>query len=119
MGRALVVDDELDICLMVTKHLENLQFNTQYALTVKEARAKLNEFQYELIFIDLNLPDGSGYDIIAAVQELNVNARIIVISAYDGEAEKSLSMGATLFVNKPFTIKTINEALKTLHFLPI
>ena len=119
MDRALVVDDELDICLMVTKHLQNLRFETGYALTVGDARAKLSQLSYELMFVDLNLPDGSGYDIIKAAHELQLTTRIIVISAYDSEATKALSMGATLFVNKPFTTKTINEALKTLHLLPI
>ena len=118
MDRALVVDDELDICLMVTKHLQNQQFETQYAMTVEDARVKLNLFQYELMFVDLSLPDGSGFDIINYALELNLNSRIVVISAFDSEAKKALTMGATLFVNKPFTIKAINEALKALHFLP-
>jgi len=55
MNRALVVDDELDICMMVAKHLQNLGFETQYALTVKEARLKLLSFPYDIMFMDLSL----------------------------------------------------------------
>jgi DNA-binding response OmpR family regulator len=118
MGKALVIDDELDICLMMNRHLQNLQFESQYALTVKEARLKVKNSPYELMFIDLNLTDGSGFDVINYVHELNLTSKIIVISAHDSEAGKALEMGANLFISKPFTIKTINEALKKLNFLP-
>jgi len=118
MGRALVIDDEVDICLMMNRHLQNLQFETQYALTVKDARQKVDLSHFELMFIDLNLTDGSGFEVIKYVHELNLTSKIIVISAHDSEAAKALEMGASLFISKPFTIKTINEALKKLNFLP-
>ncbi len=118
MDRTLVVDDELDICLMVTKHLQKLQFETDYALTVKDARFKVSKSIYDFIFLDLNLTDGSGFDFIQHMKELNLNSKIIVISAHDNESKRALAMGADLFVNKPFTMKTINDALRTLNFLP-
>ncbi len=118
MGRTLVIDDELDICLMMNRHLQNLNFDSQYALTVKEARLKVDISPFELMFIDLNLTDGSGFDVIKYVQELNLTSKIIVISAHDSEANKAIEMGASLFISKPFTIKTINEALRKLNFLP-
>ncbi len=118
MGRALVIDDELDICLMMNRHLQNLNFDSQYALTVKDARAKVSSSVFELMFIDLNLTDGSGFDVIKYVRELNLTSKMIVISAHDSEATKALEMGANIFISKPFTIKTINEALKKLNFLP-
>ena len=64
MDRTLVVDDELDICLMVTKHLQKLQFETDYALTVRDARFKVSKSIYDFIFLDLNLTDGSGFELI-------------------------------------------------------
>lgn len=118
MGRVLVVDDELDICLMVNRYLQNLQFETHYALTVKEARLEVSASNYELMFIDLNLTDGSGYEVIKYVHDLNLSSKIIVISAHDNEANNAIKMGASLFIPKPFTLKMINEALKTLNFLP-
>jgi DNA-binding response OmpR family regulator len=118
MKRALVVDDELDICLMVTKYLQNLHFETHYALTVKEALRSVSAYSYELIFVDLNLPDGSGFDVIHHIGKVSVQSKIIVISAHDNESMKALENGANLFISKPFTIKTINEGLKVLHLIP-
>jgi DNA-binding response OmpR family regulator len=118
MDRTLVVDDELDICLMVTNHLRKLHFETDYALTVKDARSKVRTSLYKFIFLDLNLTDGSGLDLIRYMKELNLSAKIIVISALDNESGRALAMGAHLFVNKPFSRKTIDDALRTLNFLP-
>jgi DNA-binding response OmpR family regulator len=118
MGRALVIDDELDICLMMNRHLQNLHFETQYALTVKDALLKLGISPFEFMFIDLNLTDGSGFDVISYVREMNLTSKIIVISAHDSESNKAMEMGASLFISKPFTTRTINEALRKLNFLP-
>lgn len=118
MSRALVVDDELDICLMITKHLQNLQFEAQYSLTVQDARLKLLNSRYDILFVDLNLTDGSGFDIIQYKNKLNLNSKVVVISAYDSEASKALEAGASVFLAKPFAIKRINETLKALNFLP-
>lgn len=118
MSKALVIDDELDICLMVTKHLEYLKFNTQYAITVKDACLKLKNTNFGLMFVDLTLPDGSGFDIIRHVNQLTLAPKIIVISAQDNQTRKALDMGVSLFINKPFTIKTVDEALKSLNLIP-
>lgn len=113
-----MVDDELDICLMVSRHLQKLKFRTDYSLTVKDARLKVNSAAYEFIFIDLNLTDGSGFEVINYMKDLNLNSKIIVISAHENESGRALAMGAHLFVSKPFTMKAINDALRTLNFLP-
>jgi DNA-binding response OmpR family regulator len=116
---ALVIDDELDICLMVTKHLQSLHFKTQYALTVEDAYLKIDRSDFALMFIDLTLPDGSGFDIINYVSAVKQTPKIIVISAQDNQAAYALSIGVSLFISKPFTIKTINEALKNLNLLSL
>lgn len=118
MDKTLVVDDELDICLMVNRHLKKLQFETHYALTVKDACLKVNSSSYDFIIIDLNLTDGTGFDVINYVQKLHLTCKIIAISAHANESSKALAAGAHLFVGKPFNTKAINEALRTLNFLP-
>jgi DNA-binding NtrC family response regulator len=116
--QALVVDDELEICMMVAKYLQNLGFETQYAITVREARVHLLSSPFDVIFLDLNLTDGSGFELIHYKEQLNLRTKIIVISAYDGEASKAVDAGASLFLPKPFATKRINEALESLNLLP-
>lgn len=115
MGRVLVVDDEVDICTLLKRHLEKGGQQVSYCLSIKDALADLSANSYDMIFVDLNLTDGSGYDLISSLSEGNRKATIIVISAYDSEKQKALQAGATLFVPKPFTNKSITEALQRLQ----
>jgi len=117
MGKVLVVDDEIDICILLGRQLEKLGLDVSYCLTIKEAVEKLKENTYHLIFVDLNISDGSGYDLISSIGELNRDALLVVISAYDSEREKALQAGASWFVPKPFSKKSIKDALLKLRFI--
>lgn len=117
MNKILVVDDEIEICLLVTRYLKKMGFEASYALSISEAVSKISRISYDLLFVDLNLADGSGYDLIHSLQESNVSAKIIIISAYDSERQKALQKGAALFMAKPFTKKSISESLEKLNFL--
>jgi two-component system, OmpR family, response regulator len=118
MRRALVVDDEQDICEMVTGYLHKLKFETHFVLTVKDAQVNVHSFEYDLVLIDLNLTDGSGFDVMRTLRDLHLHPKIIVISAHDSKAGKALAMGANLFITKPFALQRIAEALRALKLLP-
>jgi DNA-binding response OmpR family regulator len=117
MNKVLVVDDEIEICLLVTRYLKKMGFEASYALSISEALAKISMMSFDLLFVDLNLADGSGYDLINTLQESNVSSKIIIISAYDSERQKALQKGASLFMAKPFTKKSISDSLQQLNFL--
>lgn len=117
MSRVLVVDDEVEICLLVTQYLRKLGYDVSYSLSIAEALGKLSASPYDLLFVDLNLSDGSGYDVITALKESNAKSKVIVISAYDNERMRALQQGATLFLAKPFSKKAIDESLQKLNFL--
>lgn len=117
MNKILVVDDEIEICLLVTRYLKKMGFDASYALSISEALMKTSIESYDLLFVDLNLADGSGYDLIHILKESNVSSKIIIISAYDSERQKALQKGAALFMAKPFTKKSISESLKKLNFI--
>lgn len=118
MGRILIVDDEVDICVMLAKYLQSLSFETDYVSTVKQTMQSIDAHLYDVLFVDLNLLEGSGYDVIDYAKRLNLTSKIVVISAHDSEATRAIYKGADIFIAKPFTTRTINEALKTLHVLP-
>jgi DNA-binding NtrC family response regulator len=117
MNRILVVDDEIEICLLVTRYLKKMGFEASYAVSISDAMAKISLVSFDLLFVDLNLADGSGYDLINTLHESNIPSKIIIISAYDSERQKALQKGAALFMAKPFTKKAISESLEKLNFL--
>jgi CheY-like chemotaxis protein len=116
MSKVLVVDDEVEICMLVTQYLKKLGYEVAFSLSIAEALKKLLSVPYDLMFVDLNLSDGSGYDLIKVMQDSHIPTKVIVISAYDNERPKALQKGASLFLAKPFTKKSIDESLKKLNF---
>lgn len=115
MKKALVVDDELDICRLLTLHLKALGLQAEYVVTITEAKHKLTPAEYDVVFVDLNLPDGSGFDLLETLRDINASARVVVISAYDTERKKVMELGADGFIAKPFSKRTIELVLNNLH----
>lgn len=113
MEKVLLVDDEVDICLLLSGILQREGFETAYALSMAEATTKLSAHEFEAVFLDLNLPDGVGYQLIPLIKENN-KTKIIVVSAYDSEKSKAKEEGADYFIAKPFNRNSILTALKQL-----
>lgn len=117
MKKALVVDDELDICRLLTLHLKALGLDAEFVSTIGEAKAKISPAGYEVIFVDLNLPDGSGFDLLESLDQIKSTSRVVVISAYDVERRKALECGADGFIPKPFSKRTIELVLNNLQII--
>lgn len=113
----LVVDDEVEICLLLSGMLKKLSFDAGYAHSVSEGLRKLSDKVYDVVFLDLNLPDGLGFHLIPEVKKSNPGAKVIIISAYDGnvERQKAKVEGADFFIPKPFNKKMIVNALEELE----
>ena len=117
MSKVLVVDDEKEICLLLSSMMKKMGFASHHAHSLNEGKLKLDQEDYEIIFLDLNLPDGIGFDLIDYIKERTTNANIIVISAYDGsvERERAINEGANYFMPKPFSKMSVVDAFDQLN----
>lgn len=115
--RVLIVDDETDICLLLSGLLRRLGYQPTCAHFLEDGRQCLRSQQFDAIFLDLNLPDGLGFDLLASIKEEQINAKIIMISAFDGQAERrrATDQGASYFIGKPFTRRSVEMALQTIQ----
>lgn len=115
--RVLIVDDEADICLLLSGLLRRLGYQPTCAHFIEEGRQCLNAQQFDAVFLDLNLPDGLGFDLLPAIKEDQKKAKIIMISAFDGQAERrrATEQGADYFIGKPFTRRSVEMALQTIQ----
>ena len=113
--RVLIVDDEADICLLLSGLLRRLGYQPTCAHFIEEGRQWLDSQQFDAIFLDLNLPDGLGFDLLPFIKEGQQEAKIIMISAFDGQAERrrATEQGADYFIGKPFTRRSVEMALQT------
>jgi DNA-binding response OmpR family regulator len=115
--RILIIDDETDICLLLSGLLRRIGYQPTCAHFIEEGRQCLNSQQFDAIFLDLNLPDGLGFDLLPAIKDSQANAKIIMISAFDGQAERrrATEQGASHFIGKPFTRRSVEMALQTIQ----
>jgi two-component system, OmpR family, response regulator len=115
--RVLIVDDEADICLLLSGLLRRLGYQPTCAHFIEEGRQCLNTQQFDAIFLDLNLPDGLGFDLLPVIKQDQNDAKVIMISAFDGQAERrrATEQGANYFIGKPFTRRSVEMALQTIQ----
>lgn len=120
----LVVDDEPQIQRFLKPSLTAAGYYVAQALTATYALKAIAEHEYDLILVDLGLPDLDGKDLIRSIRQKNATA-IIVLSAREEENEKidALDAGADDFVNKPFSIgellARIRAAMRRGHIEPM
>ena len=120
--RALIVDDNDQILDVVSFMMESNNIDFKIVNNGKEALSLINnsannpESAFDIIFLDLAMPDMSGFQVI---EDLNMNGtlkdkKLIVISALEigpeGE-ENLLKKGVTAFLKKPFLVEDIEKLL--------
>lgn len=114
--KVLIVDDEEDIGLMISMFLRKEGLEANYVNRIEVAKEKIEKTDYQMFFLDLNLPDGTGFDLMPLIREKSGASKIAVISAYDSgdETNKAMELGADIFIKKPFTKSEIVNASRAL-----
>ena len=115
-NKVLIVDDELDICYLLSGMLKQRNFQTGFVNSISEAATALQTNAPSLLFLDNHLPDGFGLEFIPFVKKNYPEVKIIMITAHDGavERKKAYDGGVDLFIAKPLTRKMINDAIDKL-----
>jgi two-component system, OmpR family, KDP operon response regulator KdpE len=112
-ARLLIVDDEPQILRALRPGLEAAGYSVESVGEAREALQSIAARAFDVVIVDLGLPDMDGKDLIARVREWT-DTPIIVLSARDAEQEKiaALDLGANDFVNKPFSIGELMARLR-------
>ena len=110
MNTILLVEDSESIIMGLKYSLEQEGFKVIIAKTIKEAK-EYNE--YDLILLDITLPDGNGFDFFREVKEKE-DVPVIFLTALDEEINivKGLDLGAEDYIVKPFRVKELISRIK-------
>jgi two-component system, OmpR family, response regulator len=109
--KALIIDDEDDICLLLSSFLKKQSLEVCISNNLKDGLRITEEFQPDILFLDNNLPDGSGIDAIDEFRKLNSDMKIIVISALTTLQQKAMDNSADGFLGKPISFASIYSLL--------
>ena len=107
---ALIVDDEDDICFLLSIYLRRFFEEVRFAQTLSEGLRLATQLQPELLVLDNNLPDGIGIQQIPEFRQMC--KRILVISAMNNLGEQAIQAGADHFLAKPVSFQDIEEFIK-------
>lgn len=110
----LLVDDEEDLCLLMQMTLARMGIKTHLAYRVEQAKQLFTQFHYDACLTDLNLPDGSGLELVQHVSQTYPYTPIAVLTAYGNMdiAIAALKAGAFDFVSKPINQIHLDQLLK-------
>ncbi len=115
--KSLIIDDEEEIRMMLKIILRKEGLDVDAASNLLKARILLRNNEYEFIFLDLNLPDGTGFELLEELNKQKIKTNAVIISAFDGWTEKNRAaeLGAKAFVGKPFSKKEILNIISELN----
>ncbi len=103
--KVLHVDDDIDTLKSVKKLLEKEGFNVTSVLSGKKALSKLEKNKYDLILLDMIMPDMSGWDLFNRINKLSSGARVVFLTVVEASPEKKKRLkreGILDYIQKPF-----------------
>lgn len=112
----LIIDDEVDICYLLSSLLKKKNFETLTAFDLTQARQVLSNTVPDIVFLDNYLTDGLGMHLIKHIKQLCPGCKIIMITAYDDDQCKTeaFGLGVDDFISKPLRWQTLSKTLEKL-----
>ncbi|RHW56012.1 DNA-binding response regulator [Clostridium botulinum] len=108
MKSILLVEDNMSLNRGIQFSLMKERYNVIATDSIKESQQKLNKEKVDLIILDINLPDGNGFDYCLDIRKTS-NIPIIFLTALDSEIDvvNGLDMGADDYITKPFRLREL------------
>lgn len=114
---ALIIDDEYDICFLLSRILRNNHLDVQFVNSITDGKSYLSKHNPSVLFLDNHLPDGYGIDFISYVKKEHPQTKIVMVTAHDTteDRKKALQEGADVFISKPFSAAEIKNAIQQVY----
>lgn len=112
--KVLIIEDEIELLIGVSNYLTKENYICELADTFQNTEAKLSVYEYDIILLDITLPDGNGLELLKTIKNHNIKAGVIIISAKNSTDDKiqGLDLGADDYITKPFQLSELNSRIK-------
>lgn len=118
MKRILIIDDDMDMCALLSRFLQRNGFETDAAHTGHKGIAKFNEQKIDIVLCDFRLGDKDGKDVLQEIKAINPQTIVIIITGYSDikTAVDVIKLGAYDYITKPLipdeVLNVIGKALQ-------
>jgi DNA-binding response OmpR family regulator len=111
--KILIIEDELELQQSIQKYLEYQGFVCESVNDFVGGIKKVQQYEYDCVVVDINLPNGSGLNIVKMLKELESKSGIIIISAKNALEDKlaGLELGSDDYLTKPFHLSELNARI--------
>lgn len=115
MNRLFLLEDDLSLIDGLSRLLQRQGFEVDIAQTVREAEAMWTDGKYDLLILDVSLPDGSGFEVCQKVRQVS-KVPIIFLTASDEEISivTGLDIGGDDYITKPFKLGVLISRINAL-----
>lgn len=114
--KLLLVEDNVRLAEDICRYLVESSFVVEQTATLREASERLAIYEYDLVIVDLGLPDGSGLELIRSIKDKALDIGILILTAKDALSHKisGLNMGADDYMTKPFHKAELNARIRSI-----
>lgn len=112
--KVLVIEDESELLMTISSYLGKEDYVCEVAENYQKAAYKISTYEYDIILLDISLPDGNGLDLLKLIREFQQKSGVIIISAKNSLDDKihGLDLGADDYITKPFQLPELNSRIK-------
>lgn len=116
MKRILIVEDDSLLNKTLAYNLTSDGYDITTAPNAKIATNRLAGAEYDLVLLDINLPDGSGYDLCKLIKPEHPDTMVIFLTANDQESDQihGYEVGAVDYITKPFSIGALQRKIRAM-----
>ena len=112
MKKVLIIDDEVDLCIMIKQFLSRRNYDVHIAHTLTDGLSYLNTINPHALILDNNLPDGMGWDAVKITHKKFPEMKITLISAYKSIGFFHPALSAQIkILEKPISLQEIEQLL--------
>jgi len=117
MAKILIIDDEKNICTTIQGILEDEGYEADYAVSFQEGFNQLKSYAYDILFLDIWLPDRDGIDGLKDIKSYFPELEVVMISGHGNieNAVEAIRLGAYDFLEKPLSLERILLIVKHLE----
>jgi len=114
--KLLIVEDELRLAESIIQYLHNEGFVCEYSNDLKSAKDKVAIYDYDVILLDLTLPDGNGLELLEEIKKNKSDQGVLIFSARNSLDDKveGLDLGADDYLTKPFHLAELKSRINAI-----